>query len=68
MARQRIWLLALWVCALVWLGGARTHAQSSGRQLTLRVLSAEDGRAITGVICSVWDSVHRRTGFAQTDR
>lgn len=68
MARQRIWLLALWVCALVWLGGARTHAQSSGRQLTVRVLSAEDGRAITGVICSVWDSVHRRTGFAQTDR
>ena len=68
MARQRIWLLALWVCALVWLAGARTHAQSPGRQLTLRVLSAEDGRAITGVICSVWDSVHRRTGFAQTDR
>ena len=68
MARQRVWLLALWVCALVWLGGARTHAQSSGRQLTVRVLSAEDGRAITGVICSVWDSVHRRTGFAQTDR
>ena len=68
MARQRIWLLALWVCALVWLAGVRTHAQSSGRQLTLRVLSAEDGRAITGVICSVWDSVHRRTGFAQTDR
>lgn len=68
MARQRIWLLALWVCALVWFAEARTHAQSSGRQLTLRVLSAEDGRAITGVICSAWDSVHRRTGFAQTDR
>ena len=68
MARQRIWLLALWVCALVWFAEARTHAQSSGRQLTVRVLSAEDGRAITGVICSVWDSVHRRTGFAQTDR
>lgn len=68
MARRRIWLLVLWVCALVWLAGVRTHAQSSGRQLTLRVLSAEDGRAITGVICSVWDSVHRRTGFAQTDR
>lgn len=68
MARRRIWLLALWVCALVWLAGVRTHAQSLGRQLTVRVLSAEDGRAITGVICSVWDSVHRRTGFAQTDR
>ena len=68
MARWSIRQLLLFAYALVSLLGVRLYAQSSGRQLTVRVLCAETGQAITGVICSVWDGTHRRTSFSQTDR
>lgn len=59
-------LFILWT--LLGLVGGITPLQAQETTLTIQVLHAETSKPIADVICQVWDSVHHRTGFAQTDR
>ena len=67
MVRKVFSLFILWMCVVASILGEKVQAQGEGRKLILRIVSAETGQAIPDVICSVWDSTHRRTAFAQTN-
>ena len=67
MVRKVFSLFLLWMCVVASILGGKVQAQGEGRKLILRIVSAETGQAIPDVICSVWDSTHRRPAFAQTN-
>ena len=63
-ARQLWWLLALLFLLPL---GQVAWGQTEGRRVTARIVSAETGKPIGDVLCSVWDGEGRRTAFTQSD-
>ena len=63
-ARQLWWLLPLLFLLPL---GQVAWGQTEGRRVTARIVSAETGKPIVDVLCSVWDGEGRRTAFTQSD-
>ncbi|WP_298525191.1 hypothetical protein [uncultured Porphyromonas sp.] len=63
-ARPLWWLLALLFLLPL---GREAWGQTEECRVTARIVSAETGKAIVDVLCSVWDGEGRRTGFTQSD-
>ena len=63
-ARLLWWLLPLLFLLPL---GQEVWGQTEGRRLTARIVSAETGKPIGDVLCSVWDGEGRRTAFTQSD-
>ena len=63
-ARQLWWLLPLLFLLPL---GQVAWGQTEGRRVTARIVSAETGKPIGDVLCSVWDGEGRRTAFTQSD-
>ena len=63
-ARQLWWLLTLLFLLPL---GREAWGQTEGRRVTARIVSAETGKPIGDVLCSVWDGEGRRTAFTQSD-
>ena len=63
-ARPLWWLLPLLFLLPL---GQVAWGQTEGRRVTARIVSAETGKPIGDVLCSVWDGEGRRTAFTQSD-